>query len=320
MEKIKSPIFYMGGKYDLLDELLPRFPKKEQVETFIDLFGGSGTISLNVPYNNIIYNEINNNIVNLLIMLKNNNSDDIIKHIEKRVAEFDLPKISCDIRVKHYTELYKIKSNKSYLKFREFYNNQKIKDYKDLFTLTFFSFCNLIRFNSKSEFNMPFGNRCFLEEHKKVISSCNKILNNKNITFKNKNAFEILDNIKEYNDKIFIYIDPPYTNTTAIYNEQRAFGGWSIEDDFRLFDELDRLNKLGIKWCMSNVLEHKGKENNHIKQWADKNGYEIIYLEDKQYASLGKGNANSKEIIIVNYETPYKKFSIFDFIEQEKEE
>ena len=44
----------MGGKYDLLNELLPRFPKKEEVEIFIDLFGGSGTISLNAPYKNII--------------------------------------------------------------------------------------------------------------------------------------------------------------------------------------------------------------------------------------------------------------------------
>lgn len=314
MEKIKSPIFYMGGKYDLLNELLPRFPKKEEVETFIDLFGGSGTISLNVPYKNIIYNELNNNIVNLLYMFKNNNSDDIIKHIEKRIEQFDLPKMSCDTRVSHFTEEYKKKSQNSYLQFRSFYNKSPQKDYKDLFCLTFFSFCNLIRFNSKNEFNMPFGNRCFLEEHKKIIIDCNEALNYKNIIFKNEDAFEILGQLKEYNDKIFIYLDPPYSNTMAIYNEQRAFGGWTIEDDFRLFEQLNRLNKLGIKWCMSNVLENKGKKNSHIKEWADKNGYEIIYLEDKKYASLGKGNANSKEIMVVNYETPYKKFNIFDFM------
>ena len=307
---IKSPIFYMwvGNKYDLLAELLPRFPKADKVETFIDLFGGSGTVSLNAPYNNIIYNELNNNIVQLLKMIKETNSDDLIKHIENKVKEFDLPVIN------HYTEEYKNKSNKNYLKFRKFYNNQSRKDYKDLFTLTFFSFCNLIRFNSKNEFNMPFGNRCFLEEHKQLIIDSNYVLNKKNIIFKNENAFEILQSIKDYNDKTFIYLDPPYSNTMAIYNESRAFGGWSINDDIKLFNELDRLNKLGVKWCMSNVLENKGKNNNHIKEWANKNGYEIIYLEDKNYASLGKGNAKSKEIMIVNYETPYKKYSIFDFI------
>ena len=314
MNYLKSPIFYMGNKYDLLPELLPRFPRKEEVETFIDLFGGSGTVSLNVPYDNIIYNELNDNIVELLSMLKNNTSEDIINHIEDRIKEFDLPKLSCDVRVSHYTEELKQKSNENYLKFRKSYNDSLDKDYKDLFTLTFFSFCNLIRFNSKSEFNMPFGNRCFLEEHKQLIMDSNYVLNKKNIIFKNENAFDLLKSIKYENDKTFIYLDPPYSNTMAIYNESRAFGGWNIDDDLKLFAELDRLHTLGIKWCMSNVLENKGKNNNHIKEWADKNGYEIIYIEDKSYASLGKGNANSLEIMIVNYETPYKKYNIFDFI------
>ena len=305
----------MGNKYDLLYELLPRFPKSEQVETFIDLFGGSGTVSLNAPYNNIIYNELNNNIVELLRLFKDYEANSIIEHIENRIKEFDLPKMSCDTRVSHYTKEYKDKSNDNYLKFRNFYNQQEIKDYKDLLTLTFFSFCNLIRFNSKNEFNMPFGNRCFLEEHKSLIINSNKILNNKNIIFKNKNAFDVLSEITEYNNKMFIYLDPPYTNTMAIYNENRAFGGWGIEEDQKLFAELDRLNNLGVKWCMSNVLENKGKNNNHIKEWAEQKGYEIIYLEDKNYASLGKGNANSKEIMIVNYETPYKRYNIFDFLD-----
>ena len=312
MENIKSPIFYMGGKYDLLNELLPRFPKKEEVEIFIDLFGGSGTISLNAPYKNIIYNELNNNIVNLLYMFKNNKSDDIIKHIEKRIVEFDLPTYTTDLRC--CDKNIRKQQNENYLKFRDFYNKQENKKLLDLYTLTFYSFCNCIRFNSKNEFNMPFGNRCFLEKNKEQIKKTNEILNKKNIEIKNEDAFEILKSITKENKNMFIYLDPPYSNTMAIYNEQRAFGGWTIEDDFRLFEELNRLNKLGIKWCMSNVLENKGKNNNHIKDWADKNCYEIIYFEDKTYSTFGTGNSNSKEIIVVNYETPYKKFNIFDFM------
>lgn len=314
MKYIKSPIFWMGNKYDLLYELLPRFPKKEEINTFIDLFGGGGTISLNVDYNNIIYNELNNNIVELLNIFIINNSEDLISHIEKRIKEFNLPYYSQDIRAKSYNEIEKNKYADNYLKFRDFYNKSNNKDYKDLYTLTFFSFCNLIRFNSKSEFNMPFGNRCFLEEHKSIIKNASKILKSKNIQIKNNNAINILENIKNNNDNIFIYCDPPYTNTTAIYNEQRAFGGWSIEDDYKLFAELDRINKLGVKFALSNVLENKGKLNNHIYEWANKNKYRIIFLEDKQYASLGKGNANSKEVLITNYEPPYKKYNIFDFI------
>lgn len=312
---LKSPIFYMGNKYDLLYELLPRFPKKDEVNIFIDLFGGSGCISLNCPYENVVYNELDSNIVNLLQLFKNKDSKEIIEHIEQRIKKFDLTTKSCDVRVKHYTEELKEKSNNNYLKFRKFYNEQLEKQYLDLYTLTFYSFCNLIRFNSKNEFNMPFGNRCFLKEHKiDIIRAC-EVLKTKNIIFENKDAFEILKNIKE-NNNIFIYLDPPYTNTTAIYNENRAFGGWSVEDDKRLFVELDRLNKIGVKWAMSNVLKNKGKENNHIKEWAIKNNYKIIYFEDKNYASLGKGNAQSQEVMICNYQPPFEKISLFDLGEK----
>ena len=81
MKYIKSPIFWMGNKYDLLYELLPRFPKKEEIDVFVDLFGGGGTISLNVDYNNIIYNELNNNVVDLLMLIKNNEPQIVINHI-----------------------------------------------------------------------------------------------------------------------------------------------------------------------------------------------------------------------------------------------
>lgn len=310
---IKSPIFYMGNKYDLLYELLPRFPKEDEVETFIDLFGGSGTVSLNVPYKNIIYNELNHNIVDLLNMFKIYNSEEIIKHIEKRVIDFELPTKTTDLRC--VDKELREKENKNYLNFRRFYNKQENKSLLDLYTLTFYSFCNCIRFNSKNEFNMPFGNRCILDVHKQQIKECCESLQNKNINIYNKNAFNILNNIKEYNDRLFIYLDPPYSNTMAIYNESRAFGGWTIEEDNKLFAELDRLHKLGVKWCMSNVLENKGKFNNHIQEWANENGYEIIYLEDKTYSTFGTGNSNSKEIMVVNYETPFKKFNIFDFID-----
>ena len=37
---IQSPLNYTGGKYKLLNQLIPLFPKN--INTFIDLFGGGG--------------------------------------------------------------------------------------------------------------------------------------------------------------------------------------------------------------------------------------------------------------------------------------
>lgn len=151
----------MGNKYNLLNDLLMYFPKKEEVKEFIDLFGGSGVVSLNVPYDNIIYNEKNHNIVNLLKVIIETDPEQIIKHITKRIEDFELYNKTTDTRQIDDIKIRKY-ANDKYLKFRKFYNSQKKKDYLDLYTLTYFSFCNLIRFNNKHEFNMPYGNRCFI--------------------------------------------------------------------------------------------------------------------------------------------------------------
>lgn len=313
MAMIKSPIFYMGNKYELLPNLLTYFPKKENVKQFIDLFGGSGVVSLNVPYDNIIYNEINHNITNLFKTLIETEPSKTIGHISKRIEEFELYNKTTDTRQVDDINIRKL-ANIKYLNFRKFYNKQKDKNYLDLYTLTYFSFSNLIRFNSKSEFNMPFGNRCFLYgEHDINIELFYNVMKTKSVEIINGDAFELLGKIKQ-NDNQFIYLDPPYANTMAIYNESRAFGGWNLEHDEKLFNELDRLNTLGIKWAMSNVLENKGIKNIHIEEWATKNNYKIIDFEDKQYSALGKGNAKSREVLIVNYEPPFEQYSIFDLI------
>lgn len=310
--RIKSPIFYMGNKYKLLDNLLTYFPKKETVDEFIDLFGGSGVVSINVPYEKITYNEINHNITNLFKMLVETPPKEIINHIKHRVIEFDLPQKGVEKIDNEYS-----KYKKNYLNYRKFYNKQNPKNYLDLYTLTYFSFSNLIRFNNENEFNMPFGNRCFLfGEHDINIELFYNIMKNKSVDIQNKDAFEILYNITE-NKGQFIYLDPPYANTMAIYNESRAFGGWGLDDDHKLFDELDRLDKLGVRWAMSNVLENKGIKNEHIESWAIRGGYKIIDFENKTYAALGKGNAESREVLIINYEPPFERYNIFDFMEEE---
>lgn len=295
---MNSPIHYMGNKSKLIVDLKSYFPNKSECETFIDLFGGSGCVSLNVDYDNIIYNELNCNIVELFRLFKDYTADDIISHIQNRIKEFNLPNEQSDVRSKNFNKENNENIKINYKNFRDFYNNNK--NILDLYTLTFFSFSNLIRFNSRDEFNMPVGNQHFNDKNIENIKlACDKF-NKSNIILQNKDAFEVLSDIKTNSPNIYIYIDPPYSNTMAVYNESRAYGGWGIEDDKRLFKELDRISKLGVKWSLSNVLEHKGKTNEHIANWATKNNYRIVDL-NKNYSALGKGNANSREVLILNY-------------------
>lgn len=43
---IKSPLNYIGGKYKLLPQLIPFFPK--EINVFVDLFCGGCNVGLNV--------------------------------------------------------------------------------------------------------------------------------------------------------------------------------------------------------------------------------------------------------------------------------
>ena len=285
----------MGNKYDLLEDLLIYFP--DNIPVFVDLFGGSGVVSANINCNEIWYNEIDTNIFNIYMLLKNTAPQKIIEHIKQRQKKFDLTK----------------ESKENYNKFREFYNKSGQKTI-DLFTLTFFSFSNLIRFNSKGEFNMPNGKRTYNELHNINIELFHNVINDKNIKTFNKNAFDLFEKISKV-ENVFVYLDPPYLNTTAIYNEKE--NTWGIQDDYRLFKELDALSQKGIRWAISNTLENRGKKNKHLEQWALKNNYEIIELTHKNYYSLGKGDAKTTEVLILNYKPRFKRYSIFDFMEEE---
>lgn len=301
---IQSPIFYMGNKYRLLPKIEPLFPTN--IKNFYDLFGGSGCVSANVEAENIYYNELNDNIVNLHKMFLEFDADYINNAIMDYIKRYELNTPGTDIR-QNVPEVEAVRDdyNEKYLNFREAYNKSD-KPILMLYALTFYSFSNLIRFNSKNEFNMPYGNRCYTSEHKKIIDLWCNTIKNKNIIISNKDAFDILENT-EFTKDDFIYDDPPYSQTMAIYNEQRAFGGWGIEDDYKLFDYLEKLNAKGVKWGLSNVFKNKDFTNQHLIDWCEKNNWTVRHL-DFTYSSLGKGNAHSDEVYICNYIPPIPEF------------
>lgn len=52
---IQSPLNYIGGKYKLLPQLLPLFPR--QIGTFVDLFCGGCNVGVNVRAERTIFND-----------------------------------------------------------------------------------------------------------------------------------------------------------------------------------------------------------------------------------------------------------------------
>ena len=287
-----SPIFYMGNKKKLINKgLIELFP--ENISMFVDLFAGSGIVSMNTEASKYIINDIDTNLIDLYNMFKFTEADTIIEHIESRIEEYGLAKERTkrnEFKDKEKIERYK----KAYMSLRSDYN--KNKTVLDFYTLMFYSFSQQFRFNNKGEFNMPCGNDCFSDKNKEYIRDGRNFFKNDNVIITN-NDFRKLK-ISKLDNNSFVYLDPPYLDTTATYNEKE---GWTIKDERDLYNICEELNNNGIKFGMSNVFTNKGKTNDKLIEWCHKNEWDVYTFDKFTYCACGKGNSNAKEVFIKNY-------------------
>lgn len=278
MNYIKSPLNYTGGKYKILTPILSKFPNK--ISTFVDLFAGGFNVGINVKADTIICNDIMPEIIELYQIFREKNSDEIIKKIEKTISQLNLSKENTD----------------GYLKLRKVYN--AFRDKIDLFTLICYSFNNQIRFNSKGEYNMPFGKgkSSFNNNIKSNLENFVSKLKEKNVAFSNCD-FSSFD-FSNLDENSLVYCDPPYLLGLASYNEN----SWNINKFKELLLFLDELNSKNIKFALSEVFFHKDKFNTELIEWSKK--YNVHYINSDysncNYQLKTKGN-KSVEVLITNY-------------------
>lgn len=284
----------MGNKKKLVKKgLVKLFPK--EIDAMYELFGGSAIISMNTYKVNKYYiNDCDNYLYRLYELFKIEDSKRIINHINKRVEEFTLPKERtrrCDFDDQELLEQYK----KSYATFRNIANENN--NIMDLYTLMFFAFSQQARFNSNGKFNMPFGTDCFSEGNKEYIENGCNFFKRENVNITNNDFREL--NIDKLSNNDFVYLDPPYLNTTATYNEN---GGWNVNDEEDLYKLCEKLNNNNIKFGMSNVFENKGLKNEKLIAWCNENKFNVYAFDKVAYTACGKGNSNAKEVFITNYQ------------------
>ena len=168
-----------------------------------------------------------------------------------------------------------------------------------MFILIAFGFNNQIRFNSRGEFNIPFGiNRSgWNPRMKKNLIGFVNALHNANVEFSEFDFTEFDFSKLKIGD--FVYADPPYLASQATYNS-----GWNEDCEIALLNILSELNYRGIKFALSNVLENNNKENKILKDWVEQNHFEVVHL-NISYANsaYSRKNKESKtdEVLIRNY-------------------
>ncbi len=281
---VKSPLNYTGGKFALLEQILPYFP--DDIDTFVDLFGGGFNVGVNVDANKIVYNDIVTQICELIKVLSTLDEHKIISHINSRIREYDLSKVN----------------QEGFNKFRQMYN--KSPSALDLYVLICFSFNHQIRFNSKMQYNNPFGKNksSFTKSLQNKLENFIQRLQELNLTIENK-GFDAFD-FSNLNSRDFVYCDPPYLISTASYNDgKRGYTGWDEKLESTLLNILDELNRNGIRFALSNVIKHKGKENHLLKEWSK--SYNVYFLNydysNSNYQAKDRRKNSTEEVLITNY-------------------
>ena len=284
VEFLKAPMNYTGNKFKLLPQIMSLFP--DNINTFVDLFCGSSTVSLNVQANKVICNDSNSPLIGVLKYLQSSDKQTIFREINEIIDEFDL---------------YNYEGN-GYYSLRDRYTQYKRP--LDLYVLSCFSFNFQIRFNKRGEFNMPSGKS--RSSYTSVLAgNLGKFIDrvkNINITYMS-NDFRSFD-ISLLGENDFVYCDPPYLISNAVYNEKNRLGnGYGELEEIELLNLLDKLNSMGVKLALSNVLYHKGLENTLLINWSKK--YNIHYL-DKDYSTCNyqlkeRDKTKTVEVLVTNY-------------------
>ena len=303
-EKIPSPLNYTGGKYRLLPQILPYFPK--EMDQMVDLFCGGCNVGINVSCGKVLFNDSSECLIGLLKTFQKLPQEEIHERILRIIGEYGLSMSSS-----HDYEYYNCNSSgglapynkERFLKLREDFNAREEKDeeyYLMLYVLIVFSFNNQLRFNRKGEYNLPVGKRDYNQKLQKKLAAFIHRIHSGDYTFVNQDFRKI--SLDGFTKDSFFYVDPPYLITCATYNEQ---GGWTRQDERDLLAYLEEADQRGIRFALSNVLESKGRKNEILEAWIKEHRQFRVIPLDYGYGNSSYHGKNrksrTKEVLVVNF-------------------
>lgn len=299
-EIIRSPFFYVGDKYKLMPQLKKLMP--QNVEQYIEPFVGGGSSFLNSTGTSYVLNDVDSYVVALhhAIGEYSNNKEMLFDELFELIGFYGL---SCSYKgqtvpdelKKKYVKTYYSKYNKeAYLKLRKDFNEDK-SDLLKLYLLLIYGFNHMIRFNRSGNFNLPVGNVDFNKNVHSALINYLQFVNQNQVNFFNMDYSSFLSEIK-YKDNAYIFLDPPYLISMSEYNKL-----WNEEKENELCDCLDGLDRKGIKFGITNLIQHKGKTNDTFLKWSKKYptfGVKSNYIS--YYDNTVK--TDSQEVFVTNYE------------------
>ena len=89
---VKSPLNYTGGKYKLLPQILPLFPKEDEYTTFVDLFCGGCNVAVNIKNKPVVANDYSTQLIDIYKYFKETGKEQVYKDIYETIDKYKLSK------------------------------------------------------------------------------------------------------------------------------------------------------------------------------------------------------------------------------------
>ncbi len=298
-EAVRSPLFYVGDKCRLIDEIKTHLP--EDIDRLIEPFVGGGSVFMNIAANEFLLNDIDANVINIHKMLCQ-----YVGKEEKFFSDFFnlIGKYGVSLSFKgndvpeslrqEFPKTYFAKYNKDgYAQMKDDYNKSDRNNTLLLYALLIYGFNRMLRFNKKGDFNLPVGNVDFNRNTHKALTDYFSVIKNKKIEWYAMDFRNFLSNIS-YQKKDLVYLDPPYLITFSEYNKI-----WNEDLEKSLLSLLDEMNGENIRFAISNVTHYKGKVNELFLDWS---GQYKSHPIKSNYISFNDNTKKSfNEVLVTNF-------------------
>lgn len=283
---MKPLIKYRGGKsreIPNIEKYIPQFEGR-----YIEPFFGGGAMYFYLEPKKAIINDINSKLMDFYNGVKNDyphlrtELTEIEKIYEENRLHFDsLKKI-------HPTEHVEDKNEALYYSIRDMYNGLKEKTYSDALIYFFINktaYSGMIRYNSKGEFNVPFGRYHHLNTMM-VSQKHSALLSNSQIY--NKDYKDIFD-MTSTDD--FMFLDPPYDCVFSDYGNKEYKDGFNDDSHRKLASDFKNLG------CKTLMVIGKTKLTEELY------GNMIVGEYPKKYAVniRNRFQAAANHILVANY-------------------
>lgn len=271
---LKPFLKWAGGKRQLLQEILPKFPA--EYDCYYEPFVGAGAVLFGAKPQKAVINDFNKDLITTYQAIRD--EPELLLRLLKKHQELNSPEYFYSIRELDRNGV-------------EYENSPNVEKAGRTIYLNRTCFNGLYRVNSKGYFNVPFGkyaNPQIADEE--TLRAVSDYLNSNEITIM---CGDFADSLKSATQNDFIYFDPPYHTDTNSFTAYQA-GGFGEEEQLRLRDLFADFASKGIRCLLSN------SDTAFIRDIYKDFQVETVYA-NRMINSKSEGRGKITEVLVKNW-------------------